>query len=54
MFLLFSVLVTVKAVPHKYVNASKITTFESVFLLFNISKDANSVDPDQTAPIGAV
>ena len=26
-----------------------ITTFESVCLLFNISIEANSVDPDQTA-----
>ena len=30
------------------------TTFESVCLLFNISIDANSVDPEQTAPLGAV
>ena len=35
-------------------NSSKITTLESICLLFHISKDANSVDPDQTAPIGAV
>ena len=28
---------------------SFITTFESVCLLFNISIEANSVDPDQTA-----
>ena len=26
------------------------TIFESVYLLFNIHIDANSVDPDQTAP----
>ena len=30
------------------------TTFESVCLLFNLSIEASSVDPDQTAPIGAV
>ena len=30
------------------------TTFESICLLFNICKYTNSVDPDHTAPIGAV
>ena len=36
--------------PHQIVsNVSVITTFESVCLLFNISIEANSVDPDQTA-----
>ena len=30
------------------------TTFESVYLLLNIHIDANSVDPDQTAPTGAI
>ena len=35
-------------------NASKITTSQNVCLLVNISIEANSVDPDQTAPTGAV
>ena len=30
------------------------TTFESVYLLFKIHIDTNSVDPDQTAPTGAI
>ena len=35
-------------------NASKITTFECDFLLFNISIEANNEDPGQTARKGAV
>ena len=35
----------------KLQNASEITAFETVCILFNISIDANSVDPDQTVPI---
>ena len=39
---------TLKRQQNNYIN------FESGCILFNISIDANSVDPDQTAPIGAV
>ena len=37
-------------------NTSKLTTFESVpvCLSFNVSIEANNVDPDQTTPTGAV
>ena len=51
-------LVTVKAAPHEYIIKSgliqglKLKMRCGICLLFNINIDADSVDLDQTAPIG--
>ena len=49
-------LVTVKAAPHEYIIRSGLIQGlmlkMSICLLFNINIDADSVDLDQTAPIG--
>ena len=55
---LLNFLVTVKAAPHEYVIRSgliqgkKLKMRCGICLLFNINIDADSVDLDQTAPIG--
>ena len=42
-----------KITPTEMISASFVCTY-LLTLLTNVSMEANSVDPDQTAPIGAV
>ena len=36
------------------IKRSKVTDYAALTVLSNVSVEANSVDPEQTAPIGAV